>query len=30
VATWRRESTTPDEIVGAMTRGLDVEAGNAA
>lgn len=30
VATWRKEDITPDEIVAAMTRGLDDEAGNAA
>ena len=30
VATWRKDDTTPDEIVVAMTRGLDDEAGNAA
>ena len=30
VATWRKEDITPDEIVAAMTRGLDNEAGNAA
>ena len=30
VATWRKEDSTPDEIVEAMTRGLDDEAGNAA
>ena len=30
VATWRKDDTTPDEIVVAMTRGLDNEAGNAA
>ena len=30
VATWRKNDTTPDEIVVAMTRGLDDEAGNAA
>ncbi|MEP3280325.1 MAG: ATP-binding cassette domain-containing protein [Stappiaceae bacterium] len=30
VATWRTEQTTPDEIVVAMTRGLDGETNNAA
>lgn len=30
VATWRKEDITPDEIVAAMTRGLDNEAGHAA
>ncbi len=30
VATWRTEDTTPDEIVVAMTRGLDDGANNAA
>ncbi|MEM6658631.1 MAG: ATP-binding cassette domain-containing protein [Pseudomonadota bacterium] len=30
VATWRKEDINPDEIVAAMTRGLDDEAGNAA
>ena len=29
VATWRTEDTTPDEVVIAMTRGLDDEATNA-
>ncbi len=30
VATWTKDDVTPDEIVGAMTRGLDSEATNAA
>ena len=30
VATWSVKDTSPDEIVGAMTRGLDSRAGNAA
>ena len=30
VATWHTSQTTPDEIVVAMTRGLDIEANNAA
>jgi D-xylose transport system ATP-binding protein len=30
VATWNKADTTPDEIVVAMTRGLDDEATNAA
>ncbi|MDE0308144.1 MAG: ATP-binding cassette domain-containing protein [Albidovulum sp.] len=30
VATWSVKDTAPDEIVGAMTRGLDVRDGNAA
>lgn len=29
VATWRTVDTTPDEIIAAMTRGLDVESKNA-
>ena len=28
VATWKRDNTTPDEIVAAMTRGLDQEQAN--
>jgi D-xylose transport system ATP-binding protein len=30
VATWTKADTTPDEIVVAMTRGLDDKAGHAA
>jgi D-xylose transport system ATP-binding protein len=30
VATYKTSETTPDEIVVAMTRGLDKEAGDAA